>query len=284
MGGIGDFLFGEEPETRIESMPTMSPEQMALLNKLSTLLTGELGKGVTPYGGQITAELSGLEQEGIERAGGFGGAGMDFLSNILGRSPEAEEDYWRKAFVDPSMMMWEKKMVPQLMEKYSAMGAGDSGAARRALAEGASSLTTNLGSRLGEIMYKSQFDKMQIPGMGMDLIAKMMGAGAVGRGVEQAKGQEAYGKWQQAQPWANPWLQHLGIPMSVQPMQNMMYQTGGSQGLLGSMMPMIGQGIGSWLGGGGLSGLFGGASSAASSMPQMYSMSNPGWYSGWTIG
>lgn len=78
MGGVVDFIFGSEPETNMVQTERYTPAQMELLNQLSGLLQGQLGKGVPGYPGQITPEptanLQALFQMVPGLADVFGGA------------------------------------------------------------------------------------------------------------------------------------------------------------------------------------------------------------------
>jgi len=58
LSGIVHSIFGGGSKTK--QYPTLSPEQLKLLNKWDTYLTGQIGKGVIPYPGEIYAQSNPL--------------------------------------------------------------------------------------------------------------------------------------------------------------------------------------------------------------------------------
>jgi len=111
------------------------------------------------------------------------------------------------------------------------------------------------GTSLGQMLLqdRSRHDQLglqqqQLGLGGMDRafqqFAPLMQAGQMQRGIEQQQLEEDYQDWQTTQGWGNPWLQVAQVPLQGQAFQNYATAQQGSPGLLGSMMPGIGQGIG----------------------------------------
>ena len=254
MGGVGDFLFGEDKEVKTQKIERLTPGQMALLNELTGLLKGQLGQGVEPYPGQLVAGPSGIQQQLLQllspeggSVGGLTGQGAEYVSKLLGQqfNPEETTEYWQKAFVQPAERSWRENVVPVVMEHYAAQNALDSGAARRALARSGTDLQTQLNAELAKLLWG---EKQNLIGrqdtaatMGLNLLPQLMGAGTEQRAITQQQLQEPYQKWQMSQPWANPWLQQLPAALEVSPYQIDTYTTGGGTGLLGSILPTAAQ-------------------------------------------
>ena len=95
MGGVMDFFLGGEAtpsESSSKQVSTMTPAQKALINKLSTTLTGQIGQGVAPYRGQMVAGPSRLETRGmsaIDQMLRGGGTYGDIMNRVIGYDPAA---------------------------------------------------------------------------------------------------------------------------------------------------------------------------------------------------
>lgn len=247
MSAAGGIMNKDEKEVmKTMRMPNLTASQIELIEKLAGHLGGQIGEGVDMYEGLFTPGASPIQQEAYNRAGA-GFTGVDFLDNLLQRGPEAELDHWQKSVVAPGMRNFEQNIVPQIMEKYASMNAGDSGAAHRALANAGVDLQTNMNAQLSDLMYQSQMGKANLAGQPINILNAIQGLGATARGIGAEKGAEQLQKWQQSQAWANPWLQLLGQNqslLSARPYDNMAYSQmeGGSktgkflQGMGGAMM------------------------------------------------
>lgn len=56
---------------KVEDRPTLTPEQQATLRSLNTTIQGQIGKGVDPYSGRMSADPSVLQQGAFDRFQGF---------------------------------------------------------------------------------------------------------------------------------------------------------------------------------------------------------------------
>ena len=161
-GGLGS-MFGGTPG-RIEALPTMAPEQQALL--------GQLAGGLGGQGGPLAGGLQNLQQ---------------MLSGGAG------------AFEAPAMRQFQEQIVPGIAERFTGMGAGaqQSSAFGQQLGQAGAGLAEQLAmqrsgmqergmgqlmSLLGLGMGTSPFQYQQIPGQQGALSGLL---GGLGRGLGQ---------------------------------------------------------------------------------------------------
>ncbi len=273
VSGIGGALFGSDPEVSTQRTPTMTKEQMEYIKKLSSLLTGQLGKGVEPYSGQISPGASPLQSQLFDMLEGRQTGLVDILDQTghglleQGQQPYDQagaREYWQQAFVDPAKRTFFEDTLPGLDERYAGMGAMSGSGFERAIAQAAGRMDTNLGATLADILFqdKGRHDELGLMrtelgmgalGRGTTELDPLMQAGGLQRLIEEGHLGEEFQKWLMSQPYANPWLQQAGLPLGVSPYQVSHVAQEGSPGLLGSMMPGIGagigQGMGDWIGG-----------------------------------
>jgi len=226
--GFLDTLLGEEPE--VEQMQALTPEQMAVLSKLSGVLKGQVGKGIEGYGGPLVPGASPLQSK-------LFGMTEDWLGR---QGPEAGMEYWEKAIKAPAMETWMKDVMPAIREQFIGQGMESSSGLNRALAESGQRLTTGLTGTLADVLFKAE------QGLPQNIMG-LMGVGGTQRGIEQEQMMEPYQKWQMEQPWANPWLQQLGLGLGTKAFENVVKP--GTTGLLDTMMQ-----AGGMIGGGYLAG------------------------------
>ena len=137
MGGIGDFLFGDEPEQTETSLPTLTPEQEELLKQLIGIVGGDEGLGnlEQDFGlgpSQIElASLGGLENlvnnlptvsEGSEtqqRVDEVTGAGLDAFEDIFSQGPEDIDEFFRATVQDPLLEDFSEEILPNLQTEFA---------------------------------------------------------------------------------------------------------------------------------------------------------------------
>jgi len=192
--------YGTSGAPYMEEAFTMMPGQLNILNLLSSVLGGQIGKGIKGYEGQITPGATPLQEQIFGEAGQWMGR----------QTPEAAREFWETGLKAPMMETWEKETIPMLREQFIGQGLESSSGLNRALAESGRRLTTDVGSMLEQVLFKGE---QALPGQ----MAGMMG-GVAGpqRQIQAELMQEPYMKWQQEQPWANPWLQQLGLGLGTQ--------------------------------------------------------------------
>ncbi|GAF71280.1 unnamed protein product, partial [marine sediment metagenome] len=166
---------------------------MELLEALTGQLIPEVGRGLTPYGGERVAGITPLQetafgmapgyapgiQAGLQGAGqfdpsqgqGFLGTGQQALSSALQDwDPAREQQLWETSFKEPALRAWREDIMPSIMERgVRTGGTADSGPMRRELARSGENLATNLSGQLGSLLYGGQQAQLgrQLQGAGM---------------------------------------------------------------------------------------------------------------------
>ena len=200
MGGIGEAIFGGSQNAgspRIDQAPTMTAEQQGLLKQLNELMSGQLGQGIDPYQGDLTAPASPLQNQAWGQISQLlsGGTQSDTSRQAIDRilqgttnvpgavdvegydvgefDPTAIQTWYQDALVNPAMSTWEQSVVPQVQEKFIGQNAGSSGAANRAIAGSAENMMTGLNAQLANALFgeKQAFDTREFAA-GMDKAGK----------------------------------------------------------------------------------------------------------------
>lgn len=197
--------------------PRLTEGQRELLDALTGQLIPEMGRGVTPYPGQMVADISPLQQQGFDVATGMAGPGQQaqqYFQNMLGGidtgmagrgmgmaeqalgpmlepfDPAAATEFWETSMKAPALRTWREDMMPSIMEKgVRKAGTADSGPMQRELARSGEDLMTNLSAQLGGLLYSGQQAQLgrqqQGVGQAMNLSnlpgALLQGAGRVGQ-------------------------------------------------------------------------------------------------------
>jgi hypothetical protein len=278
------------------AVSTLTEGQKDLLNLMTGTLGQQWGTGLTPYQGQRVAGVSPLQQSAFDIYGGYmplAGPSMDIAKQALGQydfgptqraqqlgmsgleqimkdfDPTRATEMWQTSLVDPSVNLYNQRIIPAIKEALPQLGAKSSGGVDRALARSGSDLAMNLSGQLANLLYQGQQAHLgqqlsAIPEayrMGMmptDVVNQIMGgigqfpanlaqmglgAGGVQRGIEaeQLGGAQQY--WTEAQPYENPWLQYLGTALGTQAVSP--YYKQGSPGFGALMAPALGSMLGS---------------------------------------
>lgn len=91
--------------------------------------------------------------------------GPDFMQSLGGfMQPQSQEDMdstFQKSYVDPAMQTFEQRAVPGIQQAFSDANAGSSSALNQALAQGASDLSTSMGSQYGQFQQGQQNQQLQ---------------------------------------------------------------------------------------------------------------------------
>lgn len=230
----------------------------------------DITSGFAPMAGQLTN----IAQQGVE---GYGTGrpqelGMEALENVLRPwDPARETAMWEEAWKKPALETWEKDIIPAIMEKgVRSAGTSDSGPMRRELARSGETLATNLAGQLSNLLYTGQEAQTnrQLQGipesyrMGMmpaDILKNVLsGAGGFGMqigsnlmeggGLQRQVTGEEFGaeraKYEEAQPWANPWVQGY-LPQALNTQAVSPYYQQGGPGAGALMMQPLGAMLGS---------------------------------------
>ncbi len=298
--------------TDIEQAQTLTPGQRGLLDTLTSLLGGQVGQGVTPFGGTRPGEVpfSPFQQQGFGLAGGLApgiGAGIDIFGQALGGfDPSQGQGLLGQATqalqgatqpFDPQSILsalepgrqlalrtFERDIVPNILERFGATS-GASGGLNRALAEAGQGLSLGLGAQAAGPLIQGQQSQLnrqlqgaglfgqfagipgQLAGQGVGLggagigqLGNLFNIGGLQRTFPQGVAGAEQARFQEAQPFNNPFLNLLGPALGTQAFQNIGVQQapGVFSGALGGLGSLLGQegGIGAL--GGNLSGLLGG--------------------------
>lgn len=252
--------------------------------------------GMTPIGASTMDYMQGAlnladpatSQEYLTKAGGA----LDTMLQDF--NPQDTIDLFNQSVRPEAMRTFEQDILPMIQEKYISGGQSRSGALDRAFARSGEDLTSGLSGQLAQMIYgdkQSHLGRQQTAinqGMNMaglpgDLISQAMGIGGTGAdfvgkmldvgGMERAYDQDVIGdllsKWEQSQPYNNPWLRYLPTALNATP-YGQPYQ---SQSALSSLMPGIGLGLGGMMSGGGLSSI-GSSLFGSAAVPGMFGSSS----------
>ena len=307
---MGD-IFGGGGGADIQQVPTIADGQRGLLDALTSLLTGQVGQGITPFQGTRPGEVpfGPLQQQAFGLAGGLGpgiGAGLGIFGQTLGGfDPSQGQGFLGQAgqgltaglgfdptqdilaAFEPSRQLatrqFEQTTVPSLLSRFGS-GSGASGALNRALSEAGANLSLGLSAQTAPFIGQAalqqpglQFQGAQlggqlagIPGQlaqqgvnigggATDLLSQLFNIGGLQQQLPRGQAAAEQARFQEAQPFANPFLNFLGPALGTSAFENIAQPQG--PGLGASLLPAIGAFAGS--GGlsslaGSLGGLFGG--------------------------
>ena len=242
------------PKTTVQQQSTMTGEQQKLLFGLIGMVQPNVGQMGPVFPGQRVADLSGLQQQGIDMAGGIPGMvgqaqgmGMDAMQGIM--SGDAQRASAQNFF--------QNVVSPEVMGTFAQSGSADSGLAQKALANAGRDVSLGLANSLTQ---QQMGGISQLPGL-----ANMTGQGAAQLqslgGLPQQQQQNQIGAQQQIfqeqQPLYSPYFSAAAQLAGMPAFENIGVQQAGGIGgsLLGSAMGAVGMGLS---GGGGIKGLWGG--------------------------
>lgn len=264
----GAFLSKElsgDGKAKTSQASLLAPSQRSLQDTLSNLLSNQLGRGVTPFGGQRVADVSPLQQQGFDLAGGFGtgiGTGIDafgqtlgqfdpqrggqFLDQAQGLLGQATQDFDPQVILDAlqpgrqlAQNQFTQQTVPFLSERFGATS-GASGSLNRALSEAGANLSLGLSAQAAPFLAQGQQAQLNrqlqgaalggelagVPGqlaqqgIGIgqgvsDLLSQLFNLGSQQRGIQQEGLTAEQQRFNEAQPFNNPFLNLLGPALGV---------------------------------------------------------------------
>lgn len=216
------------------------------------LLLGEINQsmrdgGVDAYDGTIVPDANALESASYDYAAKVGGRAR------ASRDQEAERGILKLLSGDPAfdvdptarrelydaeradaLRRFGEETIPLLTRAYGAKGAARSGALTYSLGNAATRLEDDLYRRNTELLLHDEDMRRNelaaardriATGVGADAQARqnqaldfgtLLTAGNAQRAVTEAQNKEAYSKWLQEQPWANPWLGFTNAALGAQ--------------------------------------------------------------------
>lgn len=261
MGGLSDFLFGEEPEVEKDfGVPTRTPEQMALLAQLAKMFQSspDLQQGTTPFGGKMAPDLSTLERTSLaaleERAMAMGKGAEDPVmqkarstaTDLMDSRTDLGEfnSYFKGAIEDPMLKAFQEQIMPQLTARYAHSAFGSD----RMVAEGraASDLTSNLGATRADLLFKTneanKNRRLQAAGLAPNLIGqetqelmKLLSAGGVPRQAEDNRLTREYAEFVRQQESKQRSMQMALALLGISPVENIAVAKEGTEGFLTSL-------------------------------------------------
>lgn len=207
-----------------KQLPSLTSGQMGLLNSLGSWVQSQVGQGITPYGGELVAGASPLQEEAFGLGAGFSGTNAAnqrgiAIQQILSGAPAfqniAADPYFQEydtAVSAPALRMFQNTMIPQVLQAYGA--GGPSGAVIDALGTAGADLSANLAANRAQFVdtWLGRAAQDRVAGVGLSAeeqmrpIALAASLGDVQRGITNEQLAAEYGRWESAQPWANPVL------------------------------------------------------------------------------
>lgn len=130
LGGVGDFLFGEDSSVTNQQLPTLTPEQKAFLDRLLPLIEGRLGSG----GESTNTELLSLEGlsnlvnqasglpggSGVQsQATGTASKGLTALDQILEAGPQDIDAFFKASVQDPLLEAFSEDILPAIQTRFA---------------------------------------------------------------------------------------------------------------------------------------------------------------------
>ncbi len=218
--GLGNIFEGSIEGQRIEQRDILSGGQRGLLDALTSLLTPQVGQGVTPFQGTRPSEVpfGPLQQQAFGLAGGFGGGISAGLAGFGGFDPSQGQQFLGQArgalqqgldfdptqnileAFEPSRQLalrgFQQDIVPNLLERFGATS-GPSGPLNRALAEAGAGLELGLSAQTAPFIGQAalqqpglQFQGAQLGGQLAGLPGQLAGQGLQlgGGGLQQLLG------------------------------------------------------------------------------------------------
>ena len=182
----------------MEQVPTLLPNQLAVLNQLISTLGPQIGQGVTPFQGTRPGEVpfGPLQQQGFGLAGGLGpgisaglqGFGQFDPSQGQGFLGQAQGALQQGLGFDPTqsilsafepsrrlaMSNFQQNIVPNLLERFGATS-GPSGSLNRALSEAGAGLELGLSAQTAPFIGQAALQQPGLQFQGAQLGGQLAG-------------------------------------------------------------------------------------------------------------
>jgi len=238
-GGVGGLFGGSGQSVSQESNRTL--EQQTFLNDLAQ--NARTGTGMTNQGGFIGvqpspstfAPISPMQGQGLGMLRGLPGQ----LEQGLGISGQGQETLGRMLNPQQNMEFAQQMFEPiqaQIANRFASVDGARSSGLGQALGRGfAQGVMPQVFQQQGQALAMAP----QFAGLGMDLQGRaaqgLIGGGALQRGAQQEENLDANRRFQEAQPYNNPYL-NLGLQASGFPTQeNLVSQGMTTSGALASL-------------------------------------------------
>lgn len=269
LGGIGARYFSGGGGGDVEQVSTLTGGQEDLLDQLTKLLSGELGKGAPVFGGERVAGLSPLQQQSFGAAGGalplaqqafgfgtslpqaFGQAQDQLTKTLQDFDPQSTISNFAPAR-DVAVRNFQDVVVPSILERFAGANAVGSSAAPQAVADAGADLSGNLSAQLGQLLQQGEQSQLnrqqagigqalqvgqaplqftqQAGQAGLGLLGGVADFGAQQRALEQQRLNAARSRFQEGQASSNPFLNLLPTALGTSAFENVAQQGGGGLG------------------------------------------------------
>jgi len=287
MGGIGEvvsgvagiagaFGGGGDDEASVQQVQTMTPEQAALLKRMSELSLQEIEKRPVPYTDQLTAGPSALQQQIFGQAQNLIGTGLpsSLQQQLFGGLTQRFGDFMRspqqvaqqaggvfdQSVANPARRGFLEELAPQLREQFIGANALSSSGFQRQLAKQASNLEQGLSGqraafidsadqrRLQDILGVSQIAQQQanVPQQQLNQLLQAGILGSEQRGIEQQGLSNQLSEFLRVNQVPTPALAGLlGLPLQASAFQPVVQSPAPSPfaGLLGGFGTSIGKNL-----------------------------------------
>ena len=235
-GILGAAGVGEE-EGSVTQQSRLSPEQQKLMTPLSQFLMQQLQGGATPYGGELTAGMTPMQQQAMSQMGQYMGSQTPlsgevegaFSDYLAGTKPEEMIDFYNQYLLPSQERTFQESTLPGIKESWAGpTGEGGYWGSGRATAEGRAHEVhgEQVATGRGSAVMTGRAQGLQALGMAPALGKYIsegplrratagwnMGEGA--RGIEGQKIQAEFQEFLRTQPGAgdtiNQILQFLGL-------------------------------------------------------------------------
>jgi hypothetical protein len=225
---------------RFKEFPTLTAGQSSLLDQFVNLLSGEVGKGIEPYPGEMIPGEDPLQTKAFEAFGAPSDRYSSMIESAISRAVSGEPAYKSSpediaAYFDlleaPARANFERVGLRGIQEQFAGRGQEIGGglidaslgatgefeqgllAQRAAFARG--DLDAERASR--EAAYGRLLPGAELAGVEQFRVPSVLaGAGAERRGIATELASEGVWDWLTSQPYANPWLGFAPLALGTQ--------------------------------------------------------------------
>lgn len=220
------------------TVSNFNPQQQNLAHVLGPVLQSQVGKGITPYSGEIVAPLNAGYQNVQDQLNSYNpqqfqagqtGAINQALSGqpAYNLDPQTTANYFQQGVVDPSMRTYNSTTAPAINQGFAAQGGTFSTARGIAQSRALSDLQATNASNLAQTQYQNQTlnsqlaesaANRQLQGIGIanqyqtqPLYNAQQLSAALQPFQQQAQALDTtgYQQWQAQQPYNNPYLSQI---------------------------------------------------------------------------
>jgi len=198
MSGSGS---GRGQRSKQKSYAGMDPYmKSALADPLTAYLSRMVGKGATPYTGQMVAELTPGQRAAMgDIRGAFG--------RVMATAPEDIQKRYEAQIRAPAMFEWEEFVQPEIKEAYGGPGGYYSSERMEAERRGAEDLGRYLASTRAQMETEME-ERSMAAAMGLGEF-ETAGLGGLERRIQQEKLLRSFEEFIRTSPEASPWIEMI---------------------------------------------------------------------------